>query len=354
MSFKKNLPFLILFGALLFWTWSCGSKNNPASSPAPVTIYYIPGTATFTPTLTPGSPTITPTRGHPLSTGTPTPTPTGSATPTITFTPLAGATAAATLFTGDFKCPWGVAFGTEGSGVSFIAVSDTCSTPNDVQVFRIGSSGTTYLYSIPATTPQGLAIDSYGELYIAEYEEVEGYYLNPGAATTYTYDYTWSGQGQVNDPVGIKIDANGNLVVSDNTSGIIYNLSWNDDSILNQTTGGPAIYPNDLALDSNGNIYTAAGNEVVEYDNNYGYFNSFSGSGWTTSLSYAISVGVDSKGNLYISDNNNSKVDYATASGAYLGGITGLGSPAFLALGNANALFVADNGNKVVYEYHGF
>jgi hypothetical protein len=360
MSFKKPFILFLLLGSALALDWSCSSNNNPSTAPAPVTIYYVPATSTSTPpkpTSTPSSPTLSPTRGHPGPTDTPTPTPTGSATPTTTLTPLPGITPVYTFgqsgtngIDGDFDSAWGVAV-----GQGFIAVGDF--STNNVQVFNVGSSGTTYLYSIPANNPQGLAIDSYGELYIVNegLGEVDGYYLTASAATSYTYDYTWNGQGLLSDPIGVKIDAGGNLVVSDNASGIIYNLLWNDDSILHQTTGTPsAIYPNDVALDASGNIYTAAGNEVVKFNNTYTYANSFTGSNWATALSYAIGVGVDSFGNLYISDANNDRVVYATAQGAYLGEIDGLDYPAFLALDNANDLFVVNYVKHMVDEFHGY
>jgi sugar lactone lactonase YvrE len=378
MSFKKNVPLILLQGSLLALSWSCGSENKPASPSTPVTIIYLPVTNTFTPsrtvtssptptiTNTPGSPTPTPTRGHPPFTATPTstatgtPTPTGSITPTFTLTPIPSSawTLVSTLgqygtdgINGDFENAVGVAV---GSG--FIAVSDE--TYGNVQVFNsIGD----WLYSIPVNAPAGLAIDSYGELYICDRgyngsggAEVDGFYL---AAGGYTYDYTWSAQGHMTNPSGVKIDANGNLVVADpglgNGGGVMYNLEWNDDSVLHKidTVDGLANGINfyDVALDAGGNIYATTNfansvrQGITEFTNNYLYTGSFTGSNWATPLNTTrvFSVGADSTGNLYISDWLNQRVVYATAQGTYLGEIDLPSYPYYLALDNADDLFVA-------------
>jgi hypothetical protein len=153
-------------------------------------------------------------------------------------------------------------------------------------------------------------------------------------------------------PIGVKIDANGNLVVADYSGQNVYNLNWADDTVLNQTGSSYLSEPYDLALDSTGNIYVGDyANQIVEYDSGYNYTNTFTGSGWTEPLAGSTSVGVDSQGNLFISDPYNSRVVYATAQGDYLGELDGFSFPYFLALDNADDLFVADYYNSVVDEY---
>ncbi|HTC19442.1 MAG TPA: NHL repeat-containing protein [bacterium] len=367
MARLKLIALLLLLGLPLSFDWSCSSSNT--LTPAPVTVIYQPATNTSTPM--PGSPSPTgtnsptststfthtatpsPTKGHPLPTDTVTSTPTGSPTPTVTPTPLPSSawSLSSTLgqngtdgVNGDFEFPYRVAV-----GAGFLAVADY--NYGNVQVFN--NSGQ-YLYSIPATQPKGLAIDSSGELYIVDTGnsggEVDGYDLTSGG---FTYDYTWDGQGQVAFPTDVKIDAGGNLVVTDPYLGV-FNLLWNDDSILHQATGGPSVCPSDVALDAAGNIYTldsCYGHGVVEYGGGYGYSNSFNGSGWTVPVSGFQGVAVDSTGNLYLSDPGNHRVVYATAGGSYLGEIDSLGNPLGLALDSADDLFVADTTNYTVDEY---
>lgn len=211
-----------------------------------------------------------------------------------------------------------------------------------------------------------MTIDSYGELYVCDYNyigtgsnEVDGFYLT---SSGYSYDYTWSAQGQLENPTGVKIDVNGNLVVADGETGYVYNLFWNDDSILNQTSGGPGYKPTDIALDANGNIYVSSyapcipppdggcGDNIpfiLEYNNNYSFTYSFNGSNWPIPLTDPQSIAVDSAGNLYVSDIYRDEIDYCTAKGVYLGAIIGF-QPDYLTLDNAGDLFVSDDGDEIL------
>lgn len=286
-----------------------------------------------------------------------TPTPPVNATATVTPTPYPRTvwSVYSTLgqygtdgVNGDFDCAMGVAV-----GAGYLAVGDICS--ENVQVFN--SSGT-YLYSVPpdGATPSlwGMTIDSNGELYVADYGsgEVDGYDLG---LTGYTYDYTWSAQGNMGGPRGVKTDAQGNLVVADYSDGKIWNLSWADDSVLHQTTTGPSggMGPTDVALDASGNLYVTDDNnsQVDEFNNQYHYTGFFNGSGWASALNVPCGVGVDSQGNLFISDIYNARVVYATPQGGYLGEIDGFGWPNYLVLDSSDDLFVVDEVNYQVDEY---
>jgi hypothetical protein len=376
MTFNKFFFLTLLSSSLLAFAWSCSSQRTPTTvAAAPLTqIYFLPSntntplpatatvtntptkTVTSTPTLTAtvtATPTITstatlsPTKGHPPATGTQTGTPAGSpsATPTITAIPTSAWTLVASLgqygtdgVNGDFSQPTGVAVG-EG----YIAVGDAQS--GDVEVFD--STGT-YLYNISESSPSGMAIDSYGELYICDINTVDGYYLTPSGAT---YDYSWSGQGTLSYPNGVKIDGNGNLVVA--SSGTITNLFWNDDSILNQYQGGDNY--TDVAIDPSGKIYGAIDNAeaaVVELDSNYNFLNSFYGADWATAINNGcLSVAVDPTGNLYIQDNQNNRVVYATAQGTYLGEIDYPQYPAYLAMDGGGDLFISGENPIGVQEF---
>lgn len=356
---------LLLLGSMPFLFSACG--NNSASPTSSKT--NSADTATFTPTPTPATSTNTTTvtntatrlPGNPYTTNTYTAT--NTMTMTVTGTPVLTATpyptTAWTLYAtlgqsgsdginGDFEEPVGIAL-----GAGYIAVGDQ--GYGNVQVFN--SSGT-YLYSIPAhasgSSLTGLCIDSRGELYVSDFKnaEVDGFYLGPTSAT---YDYTWTGQGSLSGPNGVTIDPSGNLVVGDWEEGILYNLAWADDSVLNQSTWNTANFaPIAVILDAQENIYAAdsySEEQVDQFDSNYSYINSFAGTGWTTALGGPIGLGMDSQGNLFIVDNSNDRVVYSTTQGSYLGELDGFNNPQYLALDNADDLFVVNQGTHNVKEY---
>lgn len=231
-------------------------------------------------------------------------------------------------------------------GYGYIA---TC-CGDTIQVFNnVG----TWLYNIPSSSANtyGLAIDNNGELYASELGVgVVGYILGPSGAVS---DYVWTGQGSFYNPYGVKIDANENLVVADGNGNRVWNVSWDDDTVLNYTTGGPTVNPIDVALDNSGNLYVATEYEIAEYNSQYQYVNSFNGTNWNQSLgSWIYGVGVDSVGNLYISDTKNGRIVIASNQGQYLGEIDGFGFPAHLVLDSANDLFIADQeGDCAVNEF---
>ncbi len=273
-----------------------------------------------------------------------TPIPTLPSTPSIFITPFVPYTLRATLtpYIGG-RCPVGVA-----AGAGFIAVSDQV---NNVQVF---DSNGNWLYNIAANMPNGMAIDSAGELYIAQITGgVVGYMLG---TPNCTYDYTWSGQGKMIVPMSVRIDSNGNLVVPDEM-GMVWNLAWEDDSVLRQTTGGPSFVPQDAALDASGYVYAAGINGanhgiVSVFNSQYQYVGPLNESSWAVLLgSYPSGIGVDLYGNLLITDTINSRVVYATTQGQYLGEIDGFNGPTWLCVTPAGELFIPDHAGCVVDKY---
>ena len=337
------------------------STDTPTLTPTDTGTSTSTGTPTDTATVTP-TPTDTVTRDHtPLPTGTPTPTVSGTPTvftPTVTASPYPAS--AWTLFAtlgqqgtaltngsnGYFQLPTGVAI-----GKGYIAVSDEGF--ENVQVFDRNGN---YLYSIAphnSTSPDlyGMTMDSYGELYVADSgnHEVDGYLLGP---TSYTYDYTWTGQGTLGGAHGVKIDAQGNLVVAVYGGGAV-NLAWSDDSVLAQSTGDPSGETSyDVALDSNGSFYIADqfNSRVNEYSGSYAFSSSLNTSGFG-GLAYVLSVATDSQDNLWVSDYGHGRVVYTDAQGDNLGALGGFADPEFIATDSADDLFVVDTSNYHVVEY---
>jgi DNA-binding CsgD family transcriptional regulator/sugar lactone lactonase YvrE len=187
--------------------------------------------------------------------------------------------------------------------------------------------------------PRGLALDSAGDLFIADTGDNRIRKLDPtGLITTFAGEGNlgWSGDGGPPDmaelcaPEGIALDAQGDLFIADTCNVRIRKVSG-------------------------GMITTFAGNGT----------SGFSGDGVpATKAEFIVPLGlaVDSRGNLYIADSGNNRVrriDLAgvitTIAGSGELGYSGdshmatsakLNLPAALAIDNSNDLYVADSGNN--------
>jgi DNA-binding CsgD family transcriptional regulator/sugar lactone lactonase YvrE len=187
--------------------------------------------------------------------------------------------------------------------------------------------------------PRGLALDSAGDLFIADTGDNRVRKLDPtGLISTFAGKGTlgWSGDGgppdlaELGAPEGIALDAQGDLFIADTANGRIRKVSA-------------------------GVITTFAGNGT----------SGFSGDGaLATKAKFIVPLGlaVDSLGNLYVADSGNNRIrriDLAgvitTIAGSGEMGYSGdshtatsakLNLPAALAISSSNDLYVADSGNN--------
>jgi len=189
--------------------------------------------------------------------------------------------------------------------------------------------------------PRGVALDSAGNLYIADYNQrIRKVAAGSGIITTVAGNgsFGFSGDGgtataaALNDPNGVALDSAGNLYIADllnnrirkvtAESGIITTVAGNG-SFGFSGDGGTATaaglsYPVNVALDSTGNLYIAdstnhrirkiaSGSEIITTVAGNGSLG-FSGDGGVATaakLSFPQRVALDSAGNLYIVVTNN-------------------------------------------------
>ncbi len=190
--------------------------------------------------------------------------------------------------------------------------------------------------------PQGVAVDSSGNLYISEFGDSKIREVVKGIINTIagTGSFGYSGDGsaatkaQMADPLGISVDRNGNIYIAD-----IWNYR--------------------VRKISSGNIGTIAGNGLVSYSGD-------GGPATSAELNTPRGVAMDKAGNLYIADLQNNRVRQITP-GGLINTIAGNGTPGYsgdggqatsaqlaapqgVAVDKSGNIYIADTGNQCIRE----
>jgi uncharacterized protein (TIGR03437 family) len=197
--------------------------------------------------------------------------------------------------------------------------------------------------------PAGLALDSAGNLYISHYTAfdcVVRKVVPTGVITTVagTSNCGYSGDGGpatnalLNRPEGLALDSTGNLYIADTDNQRIRKVAPNGIITTVAGTGnyrydgdgGPATsfslnYPYGVALDGAGNLYIADANNyrirevsalgtitTVAGNGDYG-FGGDGGSATSAKITQPDAIAINSAGNLYVSDLDNNRVRRLTA-----------------------------------------
>jgi len=257
----------------------------------------------------------------------------------------------------ELNLPEGIAFDATGnlyiadtanSLVRKVAVNGNISTVagNGTPAYR-GDGGPAAKASL--NQPESVAVDPAGNLYIADTLNSVIRKVNAaGIITTFAGNgrYAYAGDGgratkaALNQPSGVAVDSGGNLYIADTLNSVVRKVNAGGDiaTVAGDGTsaysgdGGPATraalnQPAGVAVDPWGNLYIADTlNSVVRKVNASGAITTVAGNGTNAyggdggaatnaSLSQPAFVTLDSSGNLYIADSGNDVVRQVTATG---------------------------------------
>jgi DNA-binding beta-propeller fold protein YncE len=184
--------------------------------------------------------------------------------------------------------------------------------------------------------PYGLAFDSTGNLYVADLQNHRIRRITPSGVVT-----TFAGSGvngnvngtgtaaQFNYPAGIAVDSAGNVYVADNGNrrirkispgGVVTTLAGSGAAGFADGTGVAALFngPTGIAVDSAANVYVAdRGNHRIRKITPGGVVTTIAGTGvlgfadglGSTAQFYNPSdMGIDSTGNIYVADQSNHRI----------------------------------------------
>jgi sugar lactone lactonase YvrE len=241
--------------------------------------------------------------------------------------------------------------------------------------------------SAQLSQPAGLAIDSAGNLYIADSNNAavrkvtQGGIISTVAGTGGSQGFSGDGgaatSAKLGAPFGVAIDASGNLYIADfygwirkvnASTGVIATIGGNG-TIGYSGDGGSATAaqfynPLGVAVDSSGNVYVADSNNGAVRMIANGIVSTIAGNGTlsytgdggpasSAQFSQLSGIAVDAQGNIYVADTGNNAIrlfplggTVTTIAGNGIQGYTGDGGPATVAeMNNPRAVAVTASGN---------
>jgi sugar lactone lactonase YvrE len=173
--------------------------------------------------------------------------------------------------------------------------------------------------------PSGIALDSSGNLYIADYSNNAIRKVTPGGTVTTPYGSKSAVAGSTNGsgnsalfsgPNGVAIDGSGNIYVADTGNSLIRKIASGTVSTF-AGAGGQLNTPEGVAVDTSGNVYVAdtlndcirkitSGGSVATVAGRVGDQGYEDGAATTAALfNEPSSVAVDGSGNIYVADTGN-------------------------------------------------
>ncbi|MEW6534364.1 MAG: 6-bladed beta-propeller [Candidatus Auribacterota bacterium] len=208
-------------------------------------------------------------------------------------------------------------------------------------------------------TPEGIAIDNSGNIYVADFYNYRVQKFNPYGGFITKWGSEGTGDGQFKAPTGIAINSSGKVYVTEFYNHRIQVFDSNGTFITKWgslgTGNGQLYYPEGIAIDSSGKVYvTEFYNDRIQVFDSNGTFITKWGSLGTGNGQFdnPADVAIDSSGKVYVADRSNHRIQVFDSNGMFITkwGSQGTGNgqfdnPGGVAVDSSGKVYVADRGN---------
>jgi streptogramin lyase len=154
----------------------------------------------------------------------------------------------------------------------------------------------------------------------------------------------------LNQPYGLALDSAGNVYIADAFNFAIKKWTVTNNTVTTLTSLGVNHFPYGVAVDHTGNVYITVENyaTLVKW--------TAANSNLTTlasppQISSALGVAVDGTGNLYVADGMSAIQEWKVADQSVSNLITGLNTPYGVAVDGAGGVYIADTGNSAIKKW---
>jgi sugar lactone lactonase YvrE len=246
------------------------------------------------------------------------------------------------------------------TGINSIAIDNGgnvyATIPNTNPVIMISPSGAGSTLSSGSASANAVTVDGAGNIFVAL---SNGALMElPGGVATNALEIT----NGFTTPAGLAVDAYGNIYVSDSAAKTVTEIlaTTGAQVILATSASAGLSSPAGLAVDSYGNVYVAdaGANDIVELPFAPNSVSVTLGSG----LDQPTGVAIDPAGSLYVADGKNSRIVFipnesTTQNPINLNPadqiviITGLGTPSGVAISANGTIYVSDSANNAIYQF---
>ncbi len=210
-------------------------------------------------------------------------------------------------------------------------------TPTSSGVAKLANSTTSIVLGTGLSSPKGIAIDSKGNLYVADYGN------NAIKEIPFATNNTIAIGSGFSHPTDVKVDAAGNIYIADSGNNAVKEIKAGGGAIV--TLGSGFNDPAGLALDPAGNVYVAD-------ENNNAIKKIPAGGGAPVTLAGGFNkpagVAVDVSGNVYVTDVNNALYKIPVTGGSIITVATGFNNPNGLTIDASGNIVIADSGHGVI------